>query len=110
MHAYLQSHCSTERQVLKDRDQVQTYNSKTVEPKLKHAAVRTPNGSTDIKTQQIEMNEINTENRSSAIDFSTGHNNINDSEMSSVNNQIDKRLPTDDDILLPDQTVIANEV
>ncbi|KAL5240557.1 hypothetical protein ACI65C_007967 [Semiaphis heraclei] len=110
MHAYLPSNCSTERQVLKDRDQVHTYNSKTVEPKLKHAAVRTPNGSTDIKTQQLEMNEINTANRSSAIDFSTGHNNTNDSEMSSVNNQIDKRLPTDDDILLPDQTVIANEV
>jgi len=89
---------------------VHTYNSKTVDPNLKHAAVQTPNESSDIKTQQLEMNEINTANRSSAIDFSTGHNNTYDSEMPSVNNQIDKRLPSDDEILLPDQTVIANEV
>lgn len=110
MAACLPSHCSTERQVLKDRDQVHTSNCKTVEPKSINAAVRTPNGSTDIKIQQLEMNEIITANRSSAVDFSTDHNNTTGSKMSSVNNQIDKRLPADDDNLLPDQTVIANEV
>jgi len=54
------------------------------------------------------MNEIMTANRSSAIDFST--DNTNGSKMPSVNDQIDKRLPADDDNLLPDQTVVANEV
>lgn len=51
-------------------------------------------------------------NRSSAADFSAGHKNANGSEMSSaVNNQNDKLiLSADDDNLLPNQTVMANEV
>jgi len=57
------------------------------------------------------MNEIVAANRSSAVDFSVGHKNANGSEMSSaVNNQNDKILSADDDNLLPNQTVIANEV
>uniref|UniRef100_A0A2S2NNW8 Uncharacterized protein n=1 Tax=Schizaphis graminum TaxID=13262 RepID=A0A2S2NNW8_SCHGA len=111
MHACSPSNCSTERQVLKDRDQVHANNNcEPVEPKLKHAAAQTPNGSTDIKTQEIEMNEIVTANRNSKIDFSNGHSNTNGSKMALVNNQNDKGLPADDDSLLPDQTVIANEV
>ena len=88
-------------------------NCRTVEPKLKHrTAGRTPNGSTDIKTRQLEMNEIVAANRSSAVDFSAGHKNANDSEnmSSAVNNQNDKILSADDDNLLPNQTVMANEV
>uniref|UniRef100_A0A2H8THH4 Ninjurin-1 n=1 Tax=Melanaphis sacchari TaxID=742174 RepID=A0A2H8THH4_9HEMI len=105
------SHYSTEQQVLKDRDQVYTNNnSETTEQKLKHAAAQTPNRSTDIKTQQIEMNEIVTTNRSSTVDFSTDHTDTNGAEMGLVNNQNDKELPADDDSLLPNQTVIANEV
>ncbi|XP_026809736.1 uncharacterized protein LOC113551602 isoform X1 [Rhopalosiphum maidis] len=111
MHACPPSHCSTERQILKDQNQVHTNNNcKTVEPKLKHAPALTPNGSTDIKTQEIEMNEIVTENRNSTIDFSNGHSNTNGSKMALANNQNDKGFPADDDSLLPDQTVIANEV
>jgi len=57
------------------------------------------------------MNEMVAANRSSAVDFSAGHKNANGSEMSSaVNNQNDKILSADDDNLLPDQTIIANEV
>jgi len=90
---------------------VHTNNCRTVEPKLKNAAGRTPNGSTDIKTQQLEMNEIiDGANRSSAVDISTGHKNANCSEVSSVNNKNDKILSADDDSLLPNETVIANEV
>jgi len=110
-------HCSAERQVLKNRDQVHINCSRIVEPKLRHATYRieterTPNGSADInKTQQIEMNKINnTADRSSAIDFSNSHDNANDSEMTSVNDQNDRRFPKDDDDLLPNQTVIATEV
>jgi len=110
MPACLPSHCSNERQVLKDRDQVQINNCRTIEPKLKPVAVQTPNGSTDIKTQQLEMTEIIAANRSTAVDFSTGHNDANGSEKSSVHNQNNKINPTDDDNLLPDQTVITNEV
>jgi len=97
---------------MKDRDQVPINNNcKIVEPKLQYAATLTANRSTDIKTQQIEMNEIVTENRSSIVDFSTGHNNTNSAEMGLVNNQNDKEIPADDDSsLLPNQTVIANEV
>lgn len=97
---------------MKDRDQVHINNNcKIVEPKLQYAATLSPNGSTDIKTQQIEMNEIVTENRSSTVDFSTDHNHTNSSEMGLVNNQNDKEMPADDDSsLLPNQTVIANEV
>lgn len=111
MPACLPSHCSTERQILNDRDHMHTNNNcKTVEPKLKQAAERTPNGSTDNKTQQLEMNKITVANRSSVVDLSTEHNNANGSEMPLVNNQNDKRLPADDDNLLPNQTVVANEV
>jgi len=87
-------------------------NFKTVEPKLKHrSAGRTPNGSNDIKPLQLEMNEMVAANRSSAADFSAGHKNANGSEISSaVNNQNDKILSADDDNLLPNQTVMANEV
>lgn len=97
---------------MKDQDQVHINNNcKTIEPKLQYAATLKPNGSTDIKTQQIEMNEIVTANRSSTVDFSTDHNQINSSEMGLVNNQNDKELPADDDSsLLPNQTIIANEV
>ncbi|CAI6344326.1 unnamed protein product [Macrosiphum euphorbiae] len=57
------------------------------------------------------MNEMVAANRSSAADFSAGHKNANGSEMSSaVNNQNDKILSADDDNLLPNQTVMANEV
>ncbi|XP_003244377.1 ninjurin-2-like [Acyrthosiphon pisum] len=58
------------------------------------------------------MNEIVAANRSSAVDFSAGHKNANDSEnmSSAVNNQNDKILSADDDNLLPNQTVMANEV
>lgn len=97
---------------MKDRNQVHINNNcKIVEPKLQYAATQTANGSTDIKTQQIEMNEIVTENRSSTVDFSTDHNNTNSPDMGLVNNQNDKEIQADDDSsLLPNQTVIANEV